>query len=356
MRNKTKRVIRKQPKNKHNKRKTRRCKNKNTLIWGGENPTVEFADPSIYNVEKVGHNNDKDIYQFETENCMKYFYVKPTDEYIVYDNRRKKEIIIVKITQTNETNDKIVEEYFNSYIHSRKNILSSVQPKNIVLIYDNNSKCKTELNLDSCGAILKDWNGKLKSQYDKTMRLEFDYMYKLTGIMSANDSANILLLCLYKENSCISSIEIQLNTKINEINVSVNSKTNKKYEGKKYNLFLRCMAVILCYNLQHNNQDKKILKLKSIAVNPISAYIFIKYFNGEIIDYDNKDIMDKRKINNINNIENKDEITFQQIDELFGASGSFIVVILVDENNVEKAIKKANELLVEKANKTLKCE
>jgi hypothetical protein len=364
MRNKTKRVIRNRLKNERNKRKTRRCKNKNTLIWGGENPTVEFAKPSEYNVERVGDNNDMNIYQFETENCMKYFYVKLTDKYIVFDNRKNNKIIIVKITETNETNDKIVKEYINS----NKNRLLYIQPKNYSLINDGHLFCKTELNLDSCVAILNEWNENLKLYCgDETIRLAFDYVHNLNGNItsySKNDNANVLLLCLYKENSCVSSIELifdEKNTETNELDVSVNFKTNEKYEGKKYNLFLQCMAVILCYNLQNDSLNKKIFKLNVTAVNPISAYTPIKYLNGEITGYRNENKIAEQiteQINKINNFENKDEITFQQIKKLFGPYDFFTVEIPVDENNVKNATEKATELLDDSRlpNKTLKCE
>jgi predicted Holliday junction resolvase-like endonuclease len=215
------------------------------------------------------------------------------------------------------------------------------------LINDGHLFCKTELNLDSCVAILNEWNENLKLHCgDETIRLAFDYVHNLKGKITSyneNNNANVLLLCLYKENSCVSSIEIEFyeqNAETNELGVSVNFKTNEKYEGKKYNLFLQCMAVILCYNLQNGNQNKKMLKLNVTASNPISAYTPIKYLNGEIIYRGNNN-----KITNFKNIKNKDEITFQQINELYVPNVELYVEIPVDENNVKKATKKATELL-----------
>uniref|UniRef100_A0A6C0E8Q2 Uncharacterized protein n=1 Tax=viral metagenome TaxID=1070528 RepID=A0A6C0E8Q2_9ZZZZ len=93
-----------------------------------------------------------------------------------------------------------------------------------------------------------------------------------------------LIICLNKNNKCISSIIAQsdhneLNNKI----VQISSRTHRAAENRKYNTLL-CAFTIL-YFIDSNSKKgeyRPVDYIKSIAVNPISLYRMINYFDAKI--------------------------------------------------------------------------
>ena len=109
------------------------------------------------------------------------------------------------------------------------------------------------------------------------------------SVMSARENVSFyeknttlpdLLLCLnIRKNGkihCISSISC----KIKGGEMEISSKTHRDYEGKKYNLLLRSAMILLAYNI------RPITKIVSRAINPISAFSMVKYFNAKSEDLD----------------------------------------------------------------------
>ena len=81
-------------------------------------------------------------------------------------------------------------------------------------------------------------------------------------------------MCLYNGNNCISSIEL---TYEGNGMMAIDSKTREINRGKKYNKLLRSVIIIVSsLIICHEN---KIIKIGSRAVNPISAWLLINYFN-----------------------------------------------------------------------------
>lgn len=87
-----------------------------------------------------------------------------------------------------------------------------------------------------------------------------------------NSRDDVLILCLYYNNICVSSITCTCN----EESISISSKTNILYTGKKYNILLRTILILIVNLIKINN--KKCNKLKSYAINPISEESLKKYF------------------------------------------------------------------------------
>jgi hypothetical protein len=119
----------------------------------------------------------------------------------------------------------------------------------------------------------------------------------------------------------VSSIACKINKKIGELEIS--SKTNEAYEGKKYNLLLRsvCFAVapLITYtkpgaitrsrsstrsNKTMSNKRTKLLSqtnpvysvrsIVSYALNPISTFLLVKYFNA--YNQDLSEYLDKNNV------------------------------------------------------------
>jgi len=82
-----------------------------------------------------------------------------------------------------------------------------------------------------------------------------------------------LLLCLNYEVGCLASIGLEQKGDSMEIF----SKTHPKIEGKKFNTLLRCVAMILAPFLGAK-------KIVSNAIDPVSAYLLCRYFDGSIVD------------------------------------------------------------------------
>lgn len=121
------------------------------------------------------------------------------------------------------------------------------------------------------------------------LSIEFDNYYDMKGRKSSvmlydKENAFQLLLCLNKNNDCIATISCKLNE---DGSMEISSKTDPKYEGRKYNLLLRCAIVLLASSI-FITPVKKVTRIISRAINPISILLMAKYFratNEQLDDY-----------------------------------------------------------------------
>ena len=104
-----------------------------------------------------------------------------------------------------------------------------------------------------------------------------------------------IVLCLFTGNDCVSSITMHFNAFIHDDGVlgkiselSIDSKTSLRFEGRKFNKLLRAVAIIISKEI-----DPTIDTLTSFATNPVSAFIMIKNFNAYTLDLDRKKIIGK---------------------------------------------------------------
>jgi len=84
-----------------------------------------------------------------------------------------------------------------------------------------------------------------------------------------------IILCLFTgrtKKKCVSSITFN---RISDDEMSINSRTDSLYEGRKFNILLRAVAIIVSQRIMHTTQ-----RLVSNANNVLSAYIMIKWFNA----------------------------------------------------------------------------
>jgi hypothetical protein len=104
----------------------------------------------------------------------------------------------------------------------------------------------------------------LSETYDKNNQIDF--------IICLNHKISKVSVC-----ECVSSISCKINSVDNSVEFS--SKTNEIYEKKKYNLILRSALIMLCPYITYN-RGKSINSIVSNAINPISIYLMVKYFNA----------------------------------------------------------------------------
>ena len=133
---------------------------------------------------------------------------------------------------------------------------------------------------------------KLLRQKCPTLHLQFDFVKHLPGTLTRYTTVvgpttrargARLLLCLYKGNQCISSIEINL---FFHGEITINSRTERQEEGKKYNKMLRAVVMMV------GGLIPGITKLHSVAENPISAWLLVDNFQVEYPHIGNQDFFD----------------------------------------------------------------
>lgn len=86
-----------------------------------------------------------------------------------------------------------------------------------------------------------------------------------------------LIRCLYNEFGCMSSIMIT----IDDASIMIDSATDSSFSGRKYNKLVRCTLIILSLLL-----SKHIKRVTSHSINPISAYLSVKYFGGIVSHFE----------------------------------------------------------------------
>ena len=160
----------------------------------------------------------------------------------------------------------------------------------------------------------------------------------------------------YKKNGkkhCISSISC----KINEDEMEISSKTHKKYEGNKYNLLLRCAVVLLAPYIK-NEDVTSITKVVSRAMNPISAFSMIKYYNArndELDEYmeDNEIEPSEITLENVtdffdekNELEIDEDLNDEEIDALMMENPDFGYIAILVINLNEEIIQKTKETYI----------
>ena len=147
------------------------------------------------------------------------------------------------------------------------------------------NKCgkDNEMDLTTAQEKLAELNKTLQNKCPE-LSLNLNYTYNLTGdISSYSNVPEFLILCLYSGNNCVSSIQI-IPKKASKT-VEIRSRTDKNYEGKKYNKLLRSVVIILSSLLN-------IHEIHSAAENIISALLLLKYFNAEIKEEGNDDFFE----------------------------------------------------------------
>ena len=110
----------------------------------------------------------------------------------------------------------------------------------------------------------------------KNLNLKLDNYYNLDGEITLYNEIykDNLVLCLYYNENCISSIILKYK---DENTIEIDSITDDAYQGNKYNTLLRAIVIMLLSHIKCNS--KQITKLYSTAANPISAWLLISNFD-----------------------------------------------------------------------------
>jgi hypothetical protein len=258
-------------KNKIPKNKTKKNKYKKNKIMNGGG-IIEMTNETIKFVNLV---DNRYINKINIENCDYYFsQKKPTYDYNIFKLNNDFYIINNKDSQDDNMRDII-----NLLENETKPIKlsQSLLKLNTLIIFLENKFCTKYNYLFRAKEKIKEINNLLHTKCPN-LQLEIDFIHHLAGNItkfSSNDNFNYLTLCLYDGLNCISSITISVLT--NGTTIEISSKTHSNFEGKKYNKLLRAIIIVISKLLENTFEN-----IISIAINPISAWLLITYFNAII--------------------------------------------------------------------------
>ena len=125
-----------------------------------------------------------------------------------------------------------------------------------------------------------------------------------------------LLLCIYNENNCVSSLSI----KEVENLIWIDSKTNEMYQGRKMNKILRAVLIIIANDLYPQAEG-----VCSVAVNYISC-LAMKKFNAFFADENNE------YIDELN-----EEVEEEEIKKYLRENKTITCVVELSEENIVNA-------------------
>jgi len=104
-------------------------------------------------------------------------------------------------------------------------------------------------------------------------------------IINNNDDYIDMVMCIClsenkSSNKCIDQIDIGFDVEEYGYEVlTIHSQTKKMYEGRKYNKFLRAVVIVIIPFLVCSRKIKRIV---STVINPVTAWLLITYFGGYI--------------------------------------------------------------------------
>ena len=220
-------------------------------------------------------------------------------------------------------------------------------------------------------------DGKLSmkfGKYNKILKQQSVSTYSVSSAIATSQKPQYLL-CLKYENQCISSIEFKINS-INQT-VEISSKTNTEFEGRRYNLLLRAAAMLIAKHIiiptrthtmstrsmrkKSMRSSKQMIKPKYIqalvsrAINPVSTYLLVKYFNATNKEFDsylkNNNISKPNlTMNDVQTFENErwDNISDEDIENNSDFGEPLLLVVKFTDNETMKRIKQVFEDTLER--------
>jgi hypothetical protein len=215
----------------------------------------------------------------------------------------------------------------------------------------------TDLNLNDAQEKLRELNNLLQTKKCSNLSLRLDYVYNHNNnstleLFTFGDIYS-LVLCLYVENHCISSITITI--KKNGEELSIDTKTHDKYINRKYNILLCSILIIISPYL-----SRDIRYINIIAINPASAYIMMQYFRGKLVIYENDSEENDSEDSNTQllNLARENDIelytpstNYKYLFELYKSKYGetslhrFVIDVKLTHDNKQNAYNKFNDLL-----------
>jgi hypothetical protein len=303
---------------------------------------ILFKPSGEFTTQKITTVNRQNVYRVILDDCPRYLSINPNIEYIglIYNDK----FHVFKLTDGEIPED--FQSHFSNLDEEKINIFSGKLIKensweikkeitnlfklipNFLFMYryDFNIKCIRFRNLDTAKQIITVLNADLHHTCPN-FSLNIDYVFNLPDpsfitAFSLPAYASTLLLCLFIDNNCVSSLEVEIDK---HRNLTISSRTDKPYQERKFNKLLRAVIIIIARAIEPEMKN-----VMSEAVTDTSAYLMIHSFNA--VYEDDKIIIDKNST--------FDEVT-AALNELLSITSG---VALTDEN-VQNAVAVFNETL-----------
>jgi len=310
-------------------------------------PTPEPTPEPI----KVNTINGEPIYRINIEGCDYYFFgndnryvlVLIGDKSYIYKLDKDIPDLPERFRKTNFVEKKKLQGEW-------RNLIDTLAKYNV--FYFEHGKCPTaNLNLNDAQEKLIELNKSLQTKCSN-LSLYLDYVYKhktdstleLYDDLKKNYSVGLylLVLCLYYDNHCISSITI----KIDGRELFIDSRTHTDYERRKYNILLRSIIIILSKHI-----SKDIKYIISTAINQGSAYMMMQYFGGKLYNPYSSDVGENEleflKFSEERGIPlYKPDTDYKKLFDLYKKKFKMLIIAVeVNPENIEKADTKFNDLV-----------
>jgi hypothetical protein len=305
---------------------------------------IKFYDKQDVGIEFITNviqdDTKHNIYKYKDEICEYYFNTNlDYIGYINYDYEIRNDILnIVKLIDK-DFDEKVKKDIINENpnigrgtlreIYNVFDKLNHIIPIERFRIFP--PECETTIDLHSARKEIETLNGLLNC---KNFKISINYVFNMepdTEINAHNIDSNNLLLCIFDEKKCVSSLIVNYSYK----NIKIDSKTKQQYEGNKLNKLLRAVIIIISKSLYSEAQY-----VKSQAINPTSAYLMINNFNAKIVDFDG---------NPLNLVFNDYEEMKKYIDQ---NEDGIITKVELNEDNINKAREVFNNIV----DHEIKCE
>ena len=172
--------------------------------------------------------------------------------------------------------------------------------------------------LNKINKQLAEFNKKQKCDY----KIDINYFNKMdkNAEVTAHHTLypKTLLLCIFRNNICVSSMIIDYYGGA----IEIFSRTKRGHNGNKLNKLLRAVIIIIGKNIH-----KDTAYIRSEAANPISAYLMVKYFNAE-------DEGGKVEFS-----------TYEEFRKYAEKHGNLMVTVALNDDNIENAKKVFDKIL-----------
>ena len=315
---------------------------------------------------KVNKINGNSIYRITINGCNYYFFGN-NKKYVLVPIRDKNYIYklendieelpkdIYAINMAQKINFEEKKEDIEDWQEWQD--LMDILAKNNILYFDPEECPAANLNLDKAKTKLIELNAFLQQKCSNlSLYLDYVYNHKTDSTLELyerfieeySDGPYSLVLCLYNDNHCISSITIT----IDGIELSIDSRTHTDYESRKYNILLRSIIIIISKYLSSD-----ITYIKSVAINPASAYMLMQYLGGKLFKYDginlghyNKKFLEFSKEKGMPLYQ--PDTDYKKLFELYKKQGTFEVLVIeveLNDDNIQNAYNKFHDLLTGRA-------
>jgi hypothetical protein len=319
--------------NLHRYKKTR----KRRRFVGGYKEII-IAPSRTFDLQQINIINKNIIYSITINGCIYYFLGQNKKYLLVLIND---EYYMLKLDESHKDIDMTLLEDIKQQlpindVRTKRSLIKYL--RRIDILYFKYDVCDKSLYLEHAQSKVSELTGILQTKCPN-LSLHLDYIYNMhppnNRFAIRVRNPYLLILCLYNEHGCISSISINFEDE----SINIDSVTDSNFEGKKYNKLLRCVIILISVLL-----PQRITLINSTTINPISAYLLIKYFGGIIPD---------REIEGVNseffNFLEQEQITitpetdykelFEKFEETFGYFTLIVYIELTPENIANAEVK-----------------